>query len=144
MKIQTFGGCPTCGVQACVGRACSLGQFFPGRKDKIDSPPTNSRQLLANHECSLYTKVVNVAWRQGYTIYIQMDSLSSLSLVAIPWEENACDPFQLMSIIKEVTMFTASDASPEREPQGRLTWNLFSTSEGERQSLVVSVVSRPN
>lgn len=74
-----------------------------------------------------------MAREYGYALAIHGSVLTDLDLVAIPWTEEAIDPYGLMKLIKahcgkcgvNLDEYGNEHLGPTRKPHGRMAWKLF-------------------
>ena len=88
---------------------------------------------------ALYPMLLQVAKDHGYSLAVHGSLHRDFDLVAIPWIDEASDPFTLIKAIKKATatVFTHEDfdhIQPERnvtqKPHGRLAYSLHVTNSG--------------
>jgi hypothetical protein len=88
---------------------------------------------------ALYPMLQQIANDHGYALAVHGSLHRDLDLIAVPWVEEASDPFTLIMAFKEATaaVFTHEDfdhIDPERnvteKPHGRLAYSLHVTNSG--------------
>lgn len=88
---------------------------------------------------ALYPMLLQIAKDHGYALTVHGSLHRDFDLVAIPWIEEASDPYDLITAIKNATatVFTHEDfdhIEPERnvtqKPHGRLAYSLHVTNSG--------------
>ena len=87
----------------------------------------------------LYPALQEVANAHGYALAIHGSMARDFDLVAVPWQEPASEPLQLILALKEVCggVFTHADFDdlveehkPTEKPHGRLAWSIHLTNDG--------------
>ena len=66
-----------------------------------------------------------LAWSEGYAITIHGSFTRDLDLLAIPWEEHACDPEHLVRRICDACDLKHNGHAPGEHPHGRRVWTLL-------------------
>lgn len=103
-------------------------------KKLLDPSPARAAAYVA-----LYPMLQQVAKRHGYALTVHGSLHRDFDLVAIPWIEEASEPFTLIKALKKATatVFTHEDfdhIEPEkhvtRKPHGRLAYSLHVTNSG--------------
>lgn len=79
----------------------------------------------------IYHGLAEVARNHGYALSIHGSVLDDLDLVAIPWVEKTCTPYELYLAIRnhcEACLLNCEENKhhgPEKKPHGRVAWKLY-------------------
>lgn len=73
----------------------------------------------------VYTIIRKLAWEEGYAIGLHGSFTRDLDLIAVPWEDRACEPEHLVARIVDATDLRSPSSNPGKKPQGRLVWTLL-------------------
>lgn len=118
-------------------------------KKLLDPSPARAAAYVA-----LYPMLQQIAKRHGYALAVHGSLHRDFDLVAIPWVEEASEPFTLIKAFKKATatVFTHEDfdhIEPEKnvtkKPHGRLSYSLHVTNSGMYGGyLDISVMPKKN
>ena len=97
----------------------------------------------------IYHGLCDIARRHGYALAIHGSVLTDLDLIAVPWIDDAADPFTLKEAIKKhcgmclvnIDMNNKEHDHPVSKPHGRWAWKLHMNAGG---SVDLSVMPKLN
>jgi hypothetical protein len=89
--------------------------------------------------CAIYPRLLQIAQDHGYALTVHGSVHRDLDLVAIPWVEEASEPLELITAMKEITRTVthhpdtdhlSPDCAPTIKPHGRVAYSLHVTDRG--------------
>lgn len=84
---------------------------------------------------ALYPRIRQVAYERGYALALHGSLTKDLDVLAVPWVEEACDPYELAHAICEeagglIEKRDDNGRNPHVKPHGRLAWTIQLGAEG--------------
>lgn len=88
-----------------------------------------------------FTKARVIAWQHGYALCMHGSFTRDLDLLAVPWEDRACLPPEvLVARIADVTGL-AIQGEPTQKAHGRKAWSLLFPAFGDPRWIDLSVIA---
>lgn len=89
----------------------------------------------------IFTIARCLAWSEGYALLAHGSCTRDLDLLAVPWEQTACEPEHLVRRIAEATDLRVL-GTPGVKPHGRLAHTLLFKAFGDPRFVDLSVMPR--
>jgi hypothetical protein len=90
----------------------------------------------------VFTKARLIAWAEGYAVMMHGSFTRDLDLLAVPWDDRACEAEHLVRRIEAATKLRAIAKPPTVKPHGRLAWTLAFPKFGDPRFVDLSVMPR--